>query len=248
MLHRYLKNTALLMTNTHRLSLGLICCFFCIASHADISTLPSIGSATTATYREEQRIGDAWLRLFRRSAPINSDPIIVEYTEKLLHQLAKYDKDVKLPLSLVVVNNQQLNAFAVPGGVIGVHTGLFKYAETEGQLASVLTHELAHLSQRHYARNMQRKKGQQFAGMATLLASILIAANSDGETGIAALKASQGALIDRDLRFSRRFEEEADRIGLQTLVKAGYSPKDMVGMLEQMQRASRYYSTPPEFY
>ena len=217
-------------------------------SHTQENTLPTIGNGIAhSTLREEKRLGEAWLRLFRRAAPISTDPIVTEYTENLLAQLAEHDSDLKHALSLVIVKNTQLNAFAVPGGVVGVHTGLYHYAQTEGQFASVLTHELAHLSQRHYARNMTRKKGQQVLGMAALLAGILVAANSDSEAGMATIKASQGALIDRDLRFSRRFEEEADRIGLQTLVKAGYNPYDMVHMFEQMQRATRYYTTPPEF-
>ena len=209
--------------------------------------LPSIGSgASASTIEEEKRLGKTWLRLYRRQAPTSSDPIIIEYTQALLNRIAKHDPAAGDELSLVVTRNRTLNAFAVPGGIIGVHTGLFQYAETEGQFASVLAHELAHLSQRHYARTVKTQKGQQLAGMAAILAGLVIAANN-GEAGLAAIQASQAGIIDQQLRYSRLFEHEADRIGMTTLINAGFDPHSMVAMFEQMQRASQFYTEPPEF-
>jgi len=200
------------------------------ASRAN-STLPSIGEGTSpASLAEEKRLGQTWLRLYRRQVPISSDPYIIDYTEKLLLQLAAKNPEAGDEFSLVIVRNPALNAFAVPGGIIGVNTGLYNYAQTEDQFASVIAHELAHLSQRHYARGVEQQKGQQLLGMAALLGSLIIAATGGEEAGIAAIQATQAGIIDQQLRFSRTFEEEADRIGMQTLVKAGFDAHSMADM------------------
>lgn len=196
---------------------------------------------------EEKRLGKTCLRLYRRQVPVSSDPLLIEYTESLLYRLAKYNPAAGDEFSLVIAKNSSINAFAVPGGVIGVHTGLFQHAQTEGQFASVLAHELAHLSQRHYARGVEKQKGQQLIGMAAILASLVIAASGEGEAGLAALQASRAGIIDQQLRFSRLYEQEADRIGMATLVEAGFDPHAMSHMFEQMQRASQYSTQPPEF-
>lgn len=201
---------------------------------------------STATY-EERRIGAAWLKQYRRRAPISTDPAINEYVEQLLNKLVT-NSGIKNPkLSVVVTRNRSLNAFAVPGEVIGVHTGLFNYAKTEQQLASVLAHELAHLRQRHYARSVEKQKQQSITTMAALLASLVIVANTDGDEGGAALSATQAYAIDQRLRFSRAFEREADSIGMEIMVKSNMDPHAMEGMFGQMERISRFSPTPPEF-
>ena len=214
-----------------------------------LDQLPSIGEQNTSTSTpEEKRLGQAWLRLYRSQVSLSSDPIIIEYTEKLLKHLAEHNPEAGDEFFLVIAKNDTLNAFAVPGGVIGVHTGLFQYAQTEDQFASVLAHELAHLSQRHYARGVEKQKGQQLVNMAAILTSLVIAASSgNGEAGLAALQASQAGLIDQQLRFSRLYEEEADRIGMTTLIKAGFDPHAVAKVFEQMQRAGQFSSEPPEF-
>ncbi|MGH1484607.1 MAG: M48 family metalloprotease [Cellvibrionaceae bacterium] len=209
--------------------------------------LPSIGGGTSiSTAQEEKRLGQTWLRLYRRQVPVSSDPILIEYTEALLNRIAEHNPAAGKEFSLVIARNRTLNAFAVPGGIIGVHTGLFQHAQTEDQFASVLAHELAHLSQRHYARGVEKQKGQQLVGMAAILASLIIAA-TNGEAGLAAIQATQAGIIDQQLRFSRLYEQEADRIGMTTLVNAGFDPHSMSDMFEQMQRASQFYTEPPEF-
>jgi predicted Zn-dependent protease len=210
--------------------------------------LPSIGkSASAASKAEEKRLGQAWLRYFRGQVPTSSDPLLIEYTEGLLNHLSQFNPAAGDELSLVIVEDRSINAFAVPGGVIGVNTGLYAYAESEAQFASVLAHELAHLSQRHYARGIEQQKGQAVFNAAALLGSILIAAAGSGEAGIAALQATQASIIDRQLRFSRDFEQEADRIGMDTLIDAGFNPHSMADMFEQIQRSTRFSAKPPEF-
>ena len=147
-----------------------------------------------------------------------------------------------------MVDNRSLNAFAVPGGVVGINSGLFAFAEDEGAFVSVIAHELGHLSQRHYARRSARAEQTQLPAMAAMLAGMLIAASGGGDAGIATAIGSQAALIQDQLTYSRRFEQEADRIGLQAMAEAGYDPEAMVRMFDTMQRLSRLQGgTPPEF-
>jgi len=150
-------------------------------------------------------------------------------------------------LELIVLDSPQLNAFAAPGGIVGVNTGIFLTAENEHQLASILAHELAHLSQRHYARRLQQQKTSSTIGLAALLASLMVIAAGNSDVGVAAIPAIQAATIDSYLRFSRDMEIEADRIGMQTLTYAGFNPHEMTGMFEQMLKAARYRTKVPEF-
>ena len=246
-----LFTTSATCTTSITCTTGITCTFTTQAVYAVPASgdnpLPALGDRSLTATREEQRLGEAWLRLYRRQVPINSDPLLTEYTEDLLQKIARHNPDAGDTLSLVIVNNPALNAFAVPGGIIGINTGLFQYARTEDQFASVLAHELAHLSQRHYARGVEQQQGRQTLGMAALLASLVIAATSGGDAGVAAIQATQAGIIDSQLRFSRAFEQEADRVGMTTLVKAGFDPHAMAGMFEQMQRATRFSTEPPEF-
>ncbi len=199
------------------------------------------------TPRQEYELGQKWLRLYRAQVPSSSDPFLQMYVENLIRKLAAYSDLADKRLDILVVENPTLNAFAVPGGIVGVHTGLFEYADTEDQFASVLAHELAHLSQRHYARRVADQKEKSIPTMAALLASILIAASAGADAGIAAISATNAAALDAQLRFSRQMEQEADRIGMETMVRSGKNPWAMPAMFENMLRASRYSRKPPEF-
>lgn len=197
---------------------------------------------------QENALGQAWLRSFKASVPLEPDPLIFEYIENLLMKLASHSQLEDKSLDLVVVRNNTINAFAVPGGIIGVNTGLLLNAETEGQLASVLTHELAHLSQHHFARSVEAAKRASLTSMAGLLAGIVLAAVSEGDAASAAIAGSQAAALDTQLRYSRTHEQEADRLGMQTLVESGYKPSEAADMFRQMLEASRLYGrNPPEF-
>jgi len=210
-------------------------------------TLPSIGRISQSATNEEQRIGAAWLKQYRRQVPTSSDPIVVNYLEDLLANLASNSDVYNSSLSLVIAKNSSLNAFAVPGGIIGIHTGLLYYAKTEQQLASVISHELAHLSQRHYARGIENQKGQTTTILAGLLAGLVLAATTEGDAGIAAISATQAYAADQQLRFSRSFEREADRIGMTILARSGMSPHATAEMFEEMDKLTRFSSKPPEF-
>lgn len=211
--------------------------------------LPSLGDSTSATIspQKEYELGQSWLRSFRSRVPANSDTLTYVYLEELLNKLARHSQLSENNLELIVVKNPSMNAFAVPGGVVGVHTGLFLHAESEGQLASVLSHELAHLSQRHFARGVAKQQQNTIPMMAAMLASLVIAATTGGDAGLAAISATQAAALDSQLRFSRQNEQEADRIGMQTMVAADMDPQAVAEMFERMLRTTRYSRRPPEF-
>lgn len=211
--------------------------------------LPDLGGASGGliSAAQEYELGQQWQRMFRAQMQTSTDPFLQSYTEKLIRSLATYSTLSDKRLDILVVENPTLNAFAVPGGVIGVHTGLFQYAQTEQQFASVMAHELAHLSQRHFARSIDEQKNNTIPNLAAMLASILILATAGGDAGIAAISATQASIIDKQLRFSREMEQESDRLGMETMLRAGMSPDAMPKMFESMLHASRFQRRPPEF-
>ncbi|OUE38116.1 peptidase M48 [Billgrantia desiderata SP1] len=218
------------------------------ATATDDYGLPSLTGTSQAMTGEEFRLGRAWLRQFHARAPIWQDPIAQEYVETLLGRLLPHSGLSDTRSVVVLVDSRTLNAFAVPGGVIGVNAGLFAFADEEDAVASVLAHELGHLSQRHYARGQARAEQTQLPAMAAMLAGMLIAASGGGDAGIAAAMGSQAAFIQDQLAYSRRFEQEADRLGLQTMAQAGFDPEAMVRMFRAMQRqVSLQGGNPPEF-
>ncbi|MBV1915731.1 MAG: M48 family metalloprotease [Pseudomonadales bacterium] len=212
--------------------------------------LPSLGdmSSGIVSPMQEYWLGRAWLRQFRRQVATLNDPIVVQYLETLVYRLVPSSGLGNWPLELVIVDNDDLNAFAVPGGVLGLNTGTFRYARTEAELASILAHELAHLSQRHFARGIEESRDNQVPALAAMLASILLMATVGGDAGFAALATTQAMMQDQYLRFSRKNEAEADRLGLVTLQKANYDPMSMPMMFERMLRTKRFSGqNPPEF-
>ncbi|MCV6606270.1 MAG: M48 family metalloprotease, partial [Porticoccaceae bacterium] len=204
--------------------------------------LPELSDASSAgvTLDKEHELGRLWLKAFRSRTKEFPDPETQQYVEQLIYRLLVHSELKDRRLEIAVVDNPTMNAFAVPGGVVGVHNGLFNFAESEHQLASVLAHELAHLSQRHFARGLQERKNNSITAMAGLLAGLVLAATSKGDAGIAALTASQALSQDQQLRYSRQNEQEADRIGIETLYKAGLDPRGAPRMFERMQHASRF--------
>ncbi|UTF60897.1 M48 family metalloprotease [Gilvimarinus sp. DA14] len=218
------------------------------ASGNDLN-LPDFGDTSSGivSFQEEQRLGELFMRSYRSQIPTSSDPLLIRYLETLIGQLAQHSELRNRNFHLIVAENPTMNAFAAPGNIIGVHTGLFLYSQNEAQLASVLTHELAHLSQRHYARRLEQQRNMTLPFYTALLASLVLAASGSGDGGMAAMAATQAAAADAQLRFSRQNEQEADRLGIETLIQAGYDPYAAADMFEQMLRASRYSRRPPDF-
>ncbi len=212
------------------------------------SPLPEIGGGGYGiiSLQQEHRLGQAWARILRGSAKLHDDALVSQYIEDLTWSLVTHSELQDKRLEVIVLDNPTMNAFAAPGGIIGVHTGLLLTAENEAQLASVLAHELAHLSQRHFAAQLEEDRRNRPLFIASLLGSILLSA-ANTEAGVAGIQASIGASAANKLSFSRQNEREADYIGLQTLTRTGYAPQAMANMFMQLQKQARFSPVPPEF-
>jgi beta-barrel assembly-enhancing protease len=227
-----------------------LCCLFALPkmTFAQIN-LPVLGDSVSGTIstQQEYEFGRELLRQIRRETPMFDDPLIMEYITSLTFKLAVNSQLKDHRLEFVLIDNQILNAFAAPGGIVGVNAGLFLYADNEGQFASVLSHELAHISQRHYARSVQEAQNNALPSVAGLLASLIRAATVGGDAGQAALMTNQAIGQENQLRYSRSNEQEADRVGIRTLYNSGFDPNDMAGMFEEMMRMKSFSRRLPEF-
>lgn len=227
----------------------VLCLGFFTPAKADGLKLPELGNSASSivSLQQEYKLGQYWLRAFRQQAHLLDDPLLYTYIHDLIQKLAYYSPLEEKYFDLLLVDNTSFNAFAVPGHIIGVHSGLFLYAASEDQLASVLTHEIAHLSQRHYARSLEQRRQQNMLSLASLLGSLLIIAAGGGEAGIAALSATQAAAISNQLRYSRIHEQEADRVGIQTLAAAGMNPEAAAHMFQHLLVLTRYRTDLKDF-
>ncbi|MEJ2741993.1 MAG: M48 family metalloprotease [Gammaproteobacteria bacterium] len=218
---------------------------------AALQDLPNLGDSSSGVISPDQEYiaGRAWLRVLRGQAPIISDPLLNDYVTHLTYHLASFSELNQRKLEVVIINDSSINAFAVPGGVMGINAGLLLNAESEDEMAAVIAHEIAHLSQRHFARNLERSRRDKWKTVAALIASVaLIASSSNSDTGLAALLTTQAASLQSQLSYSRQFEREADRFGMTTLAKAGKDPSAMPRFFERMHKATENYSkAPPEF-
>lgn len=218
------------------------------SANAQEYNIPGFGEGNAVSLSQEYFLGRAWLMSFRRQAPILDDALLQDYVETLIYRLVETSQLQERRLEIVLVENPTINAFAVPGGIVGIHTGLIAKAETEAQFTSVLTHELAHLSQRHFSRGIEAQKKSSAATMAGLLGGLVMIAAGAGEAGMGAIMGGQAAAMDSQLRYSRQHEQEADRVGMQNQAAAGLNPGGAADMFTVMQRESRAYGArPPEF-
>ena len=209
--------------------------------------LPELGDRVSGAVSsdEEKAIGEMFLQQVYSNAPLISDPIIFEYPEHLIYRLSEYSQVKDRYFKILLIDDDSLNAFAAPGGIIGVNGGLFLYSDNEGQFSSVLAHELAHLSQRHFARNVLKSQDSNLASALVMVSSIAIALISNNPNAMAV---GPAILQSQSLRYSRLFEKEADRVGFANLVKAGYHPESMGEMFENMNEIRRLSGDlPPEF-
>ncbi len=211
--------------------------------------LPSLGDRISGliSLDEEYALGREFLRSVRRSSVTITDPLLNDYLVNVTHSLALHSELKDYRLAFIIIDSPELNAFAAPGGIIGVNGGLFLNAHTEGEFLSVMSHELAHVSQRHFARSVEDAQRRRIPELATLLASIVVMGTSDANSGQAAIMAAQGRAIENQLRFSRSNEAEADRVGIRTLFDAGYDPNEMPAMFERLMGLNRFGTRPPEF-
>ncbi len=205
--------------------------------------LPDLGdvAASELSPAAERRIGEQIISQIRwRDAAYLDDPEVEEYVNRLGHRLVASSNNPTLDFDFFVVRDPTLNAFALPGGYIGVHTGLLLAAQTESEFASVLGHEIAHVTQRHIAQIVGKQSQSAMLMMASLLVAVL-AARSNSDVSQAAIAAGQAGAIQSQLGYTRSFEREADRVGLETLAGAGLDVRGMPGFFERLQRNTRVY-------
>lgn len=204
--------------------------------------LPNLGDVSQSAFSplEEQKLGDAIMADIYRDPSFYDDPEVTGYLNNLGYRLVAAGPDGTLNFRFFVIRDGTLNAFALPGGYIGVHTGLIVASQSESELASVLAHEIGHVTQHHLARMIAGQQQTTLPTMAALALAVL-AARSNPEVSQAAIATAQAASVQTQLNFSREHEREADRVGLQILAQARFDTRAMPAFFERMQRASRLY-------
>ena len=227
----------------NKLYLLLLMVFFSsyFQSLVDEDPLPTLGdySSASISLSGEYSLGRIWLSMYRGSTKEHSDPLMRTYLEDLIYRLSETSEVRDRRFEFIILEDETINAFAAPGGIIGINLGMFLNTEKEGELASVMCHELAHLSQRHYARS--QNKVSPLANALMVLGSIAVAAASRNPEAILIAPA---AMQQMSINFTRSNEKEADRIGFNNLVKAGFNPDDMTMMFQRMQ--SKYQNEDSE--
>ena len=212
-----------------------------VACAAFAQSLPDLGSSGDAglSPQVERRIGESIMRDIRFREPTYVDDAeISDYLATLGGRLTQTAAGARQDFEFFAIRDHTINAFALPGGFVGVHTGLLAAAESESEVASVLAHEVAHVTQRHIARMLGQQQQMQLPVLAALAAAILLGRSRPDLASGAAAAASAGA-IQTQLSYSRDFEREADRIGFQSLESAGFDVHAMGTFFEKMQRGMR---------
>ncbi|MCK5830716.1 MAG: M48 family metallopeptidase [Methylococcales bacterium] len=219
------------------------------ANEIENLALPDMGdsSGTLISPIQEKELGEAFFRSIHTRININQDAEVQQYIQSIGNQLSTNSDQPSNPFHFFIVLDNQINAFAGPGGYIGVNSGLFLLTESESELASVIAHEIAHITQRHLYRAFEAAKRLSIPTAAATLAAILLATQSP-EAGQAALMAIQAGSVQFQIDFTRDNEKEADRVGMKTLAKSKYNPRSMPIFFERLQQSSRYYGKDiPEF-
>lgn len=203
--------------------------------------LPDLGSPGLVIYdkQTEVNLGHAFTQALHSQVDLNQDPEIVSYIRRIGHLLASYTQQQR-HFKFYVINDASINAFAGPNGVIGMHTGLITAADSEDELASVLAHEISHVTQLHLARRFERQSNLSLATFASILAAVLIG-TQDPSAGMATLMGSAGLSIQNELRHSRINENEADHQGIKLLFNAGYNPQAMAGFFGKLANQHQLY-------
>jgi len=211
-------------------------------------SLPDMGSPADQALSpaDEARIGERMMREIRREVDLVEDPAINAYVRDLGRRLAGSSSAPAGNYHFFVVDDARINAFAMPGGYIGLHSGLIAEASSESELASVVAHELAHVTQRHLARRLAGSQGSSLRTAALVVAGLLLGTQNP-QAGMAAATSGIASNIESQLAFSRDHEREADRIGLRMLADAGLDPQGMPAFFETLLNSSRFRTAPPVF-
>jgi len=238
----------MIRSTAKRASLALILAalVFVSGAGADDINLPDMGSPADAVLStsDESRLGRMIMRDIRRSGQVVEDPLVTEYVNDIGSRIAAQTNDGDHNFTFFVVDDERINAFALPGGYIGLHTGLLEATRNEDELAGVIAHEVAHVTQRHIARAIHANSRQSILSTAMMLGAIIVAAaGGSADAAQGAIAVAQGTAIQQQINFTRSNEYEADRIGITALADAGFDPYGMASFFEVL---SRQTTTSPE--
>tara|TARA_B100000780_G_scaffold276838_1_gene246224 strand:+ start:301 stop:1746 length:1446 start_codon:yes stop_codon:yes gene_type:complete len=211
------------------------------------ANLPIISThnATQMSLEDEYRFGNLIAGSVRKNLPLWNDLAALKFIKELTQPLVSRSQLNKKTTHLFLVNNDKINAFAAPGGIIGVNTGLIQQAGSVDELVAVLAHEVAHLSLRHYVQRQAQEKAQAPLYVGAFIASIWLAGNVSGDLGEAGMFATQSALQRSQLSYSRIHEREADRIGFELMQQSSFDVAHMQRLLERLQ--SPYVTESPQW-
>ncbi|MDH5214291.1 MAG: M48 family metalloprotease [Gammaproteobacteria bacterium] len=216
-------------------------CLLPLLAHAAEVNLPDMGSPADAilSKTDEAQIGRAIMHSIRGSGQLVEDPLIAEYVNEIGHRVAAYANDGDHKFTFFVIDDPVINAFALPGGFIGIHTGLLEATRSEDELAGVLAHEIAHVTQRHIARAVHANQRQSLLSTAIMLGAIVAGAAGAGSDVVqGGIAVAQGSQAQAQINFTRSNEYEADRIGISALADAGFDPQGMASFFEVISRSS----------
>lgn len=230
------------MSSTIANTLAVLLAACCFAAPVGAVDLPDLGDVSRTSFSEsrEAALGGRIMRQIRAEKAYLHDAELSEYLNNLGDRLAAANPNPAGHFYFFAVSDPSINAFALPGGFIGVHTGLIAAARNESELAGVVAHEIAHVSQNHIARIVGAQKSSTLTTLAALAIAILAARSDQGQVSQAAMATAQALSIQNQLDFTRDHEREADRIGLQTLEKSGFSPVGMATFFERLQAQMRF--------
>jgi predicted Zn-dependent protease len=219
--------------------------------HALDIALPEMGDSAGALIspQQEHEIGQSFFWRLQQSVDLIDDPEVNSYIHSLGYRLAANSDAPSLSFTFFMVPDPTVNAFAAPGGFIGMNSGLILTSQREDEVASVMAHEIAHITQRHLLRSFEQSKQMSVPMTVAMIAAALLGATTDAKMGTAAIMAVQAGGIQAQINFTRANESEADNLGMLTLVRAGFDAQAMPTFFERLQQTSRFYtsSAVPEF-
>lgn len=210
--------------------------------------VPEIGSGVgLIDQQKEKMIGEKVYRQVQQQLPILRDVWLEDQFMMVFSRILSQTQ-LGRPVGLVVIKDAQINAFAVPGGLFALNSGLIISSKSMDEVAGVMAHEIAHVTQRHFSRSQEAFKGQGLLALAGIIVGAAIASQADSDVGSAVMLGTQAAIMDRQLSYSRNQEREADRIGMQFMYGSGYNPQSMADFFETMNRSTAKVSYLPDFW
>ncbi len=234
----------------HLLALLLAATCTTLAAQGNVR-LPDLGDPSLASdsYRELEAEGEKFYRQVREYGYTIEDAEIRAYINDLGYRLVAQSQEPEQQFTFFIVKQNGINAFAAPGGYIGINAGLILAADNESELAGVMAHEISHITQDHLSRQLEAQSKMSIPLAAALIASLILGATVDSQAGMAAAMTTQAIAIQKQINYTRAHESEADRVGIGILVAAGFDPDGMATFFEKLERQTRLYasSVVPEY-